>query len=93
MKRFWHPFIACIVGLLLVVSFSVAHSASSTYEKSYLGGEVKFKIDKTNVDKYKDKLSLALYALIKDRSNVGPCMKRCTITILPEGVPGSYGKI
>jgi len=72
MKRFWHSFIACIVGLLLVGSFSIAHSAGSTHEKSYLGGEVKFKIDKSNVDNYKDKLSLALYILIKDWNYVVP---------------------
>lgn len=72
MKRFCNPFIACMVALLLVGAFSVAHGAGSAYEKSYLGGSVKFKIDKSNVEKYKDKLALGIYKLVKDWGYVIP---------------------
>ena len=72
MKSFRTLLIACMAGLLSVGAFSVAYSASSTYEKSYLGGTVKFRIDKSNVEQYKDKLALGVYRLVKEWGYVVP---------------------
>lgn len=66
MKRFLNVFVVGIICLLLAVSFSTVYSAESTYEKSYLGGEVKYHINKSNLEQYKDKIPLGLYALIKE---------------------------
>ena len=72
MKSFRTLLIACMAGMLLAGMFSIAHSASSTYEKSYLGGTVKFRIDKSNVEQYKDKLALGVYRLVKEWGYVVP---------------------
>jgi hypothetical protein len=72
MKSFRTLLIACMAGMLLAGMFSIARSASSTYEKSYLGGTVKFRIDKSNVEQYKDKLALGVYRLVKEWGYVVP---------------------
>ncbi len=63
MKKYQQALFAIAVAAFLMMPRSPAYSAE---DKSYLGGEVKYSITHANVEKYKDRLPLGLYTLIKD---------------------------
>ncbi len=67
MKRFLYPLTASVVMLMLVGTFCTVYAddKDTTFKKSYLKGEVKFKIDKSNLENYKDKLTLGLAEIIR----------------------------
>lgn len=64
--------ISCVFILMFFCVLSVANAddLKGIVSTSYLGGEVILKIDKSNVDKYKDKLSPGIVAIIKDWGHV-----------------------
>lgn len=68
MKRFLYLLTASVAVLMIVGAFCTTYAddkdKDSTYQKSYLKGEVKYKIDKSNIGKYKDELTLGLAELI-----------------------------
>lgn len=74
MKDLSRKFVSCVLSLMLFGMFCVANAEETAggyvISRSTVGGEVKFKIDKSNVDKYKDKLSPGLAILVKDWGHV-----------------------
>lgn len=66
MKRFLQVMAGTLAILSVIASPRAFAAADPGVESSYLGGEVKYRIDKSNVDQYKDKLALGLYTLIKE---------------------------
>ena len=72
MKGLLWKSISSIFALMFLCIFSVANADDykGSVSRCNVGGQVKFKIDKSNVDKYKDKLSPGLAALIKDWGHV-----------------------
>ncbi|RJP17360.1 MAG: DUF1329 domain-containing protein [Deltaproteobacteria bacterium] len=71
MKRLLYLLISSVVVLMFVGSFCTAYAdelesqKDATFQKSYLKGEIKYKVDKSNLNKYKDKLTLGLAEIIR----------------------------
>ncbi len=67
MKRFLLGGVLLLAGLAILAAGSVSHAREDYLPiPKPLGGAVKFRVDKSNADKYKDMMPAGLYQLIKE---------------------------
>lgn len=66
MRRFLCLFISLIIGVMFIGSFPGAYAAGENHKPVPIGGKVIFRIDKSNLDQYKNEMPFGLVELIKD---------------------------